>query len=346
MATTSTVLAVVDRGDEAGRDRPVLEPRSSPRLGGQVGHVGVDVDTRHEPAAEAVRLGDGVVVDLVGRRRRRVEGGDAIPDGLHGVTVRCAAVSAPTQPPRRRASPSPWSPRRSGWHLVAAGQAPAPSTSCRVRGPHRRLAVRRLESDAYLPDEEAQHRGAVPPASACSDVRLEISGARSVVEHLDGQLGGEEVARQVRRNGFEGCWVIALGTNDAANVAVGSASRLQRAHRPDDGDHRRRPVRVGRRQDAARARPVRQRRTCAGSTRRWPRPTPATRSCRCTTGRASVADQWFDGDGIHYTSDGYAYRVRAHRRARWPRRSPALTESGQIWPAVRIVSIIRRMPST
>ena len=54
------------------------------------------------------------------------------------------------------------------------------------------------------------------------DVRLDISGARSVVEHLEGQLNAAEAAQKIRRQGFHGCWVIAVGTNDAANVAVGS----------------------------------------------------------------------------------------------------------------------------
>ena len=35
--------------------------------------------------------------------------------------------------------------------------------------------------------------------------------------------GAEAAAKKLRRAGFEGCWVIALGTNDAANVAAGSA---------------------------------------------------------------------------------------------------------------------------
>ncbi len=50
-------------------------------------------------------------------------------------------------------------------------------------------------------------------------LRLESSGGRSVIEHLDGQEDGEVVAKRIRKSGFHGCWVIALGTNDAANVA-------------------------------------------------------------------------------------------------------------------------------
>ncbi len=53
-------------------------------------------------------------------------------------------------------------------------------------------------------------------------LRFDASGGRSVVEDIDGQGGGESVARRIRTAGFHGCWVIALGTNDAADVDAGS----------------------------------------------------------------------------------------------------------------------------
>ena len=57
-------------------------------------------------------------------------------------------------------------------------------------------------------------------------------GARSVVEVLPGQVNGYDAAQAIYRGGFRGCWVIALGTNDTADVAVGSnvglMTRIQR----------------------------------------------------------------------------------------------------------------------
>ena len=50
----------------------------------------------------------------------------------------------------------------------------------------------------------------------------DISGARSVVEVLPGQINGYDAMRSITRSGFRGCWVIALGTNDTADVAAGS----------------------------------------------------------------------------------------------------------------------------
>jgi hypothetical protein len=43
------------------------------------------------------------------------------------------------------------------------------------------------------------------------------------VEALPGQVNGYNVARAWWNEGYRGCWVFALGTNDAANVSVGSA---------------------------------------------------------------------------------------------------------------------------
>lgn len=49
------------------------------------------------------------------------------------------------------------------------------------------------------------------------------SGGRSVRERVaDWQLNALEVADGERRNGFVGCWVVMIGTNDAANVAAGA----------------------------------------------------------------------------------------------------------------------------
>jgi len=78
-----------------------------------------------------------------------------------------------------------------------------------------------LDSAGYVgsPDARISARYA---AVGVRTLRLESSGGRSVIEHLDAQEDGETVAKRVRQAGFHGCWVIALGTNDAANVAHSS----------------------------------------------------------------------------------------------------------------------------
>lgn len=54
----------------------------------------------------------------------------------------------------------------------------------------------------------------------------EISGARSIVETFEGHPNGATVARGQIAAGYHGCWIIALGTNDVADVAVGSNTGL------------------------------------------------------------------------------------------------------------------------
>lgn len=41
------------------------------------------------------------------------------------------------------------------------------------------------------------------------------------METLPGQENAHDVAARLRADGFSGCWVIAIGTNDAANIAAG-----------------------------------------------------------------------------------------------------------------------------
>jgi peptidoglycan/LPS O-acetylase OafA/YrhL len=55
---------------------------------------------------------------------------------------------------------------------------------------------------------------------------FEVALARSIYESGDGLPNAEDVATSWRDQGFHGCWVFALGTNDSANVAAGSAVGL------------------------------------------------------------------------------------------------------------------------
>jgi lysophospholipase L1-like esterase len=76
-------------------------------------------------------------------------------------------------------------------------------------------------SAATLPDPAA-HLEPRLAAIGVANVQVEISGGRSIVETLSGQENAVEVATRLRSAGFSGCWVIAIGTNDAANIAAGA----------------------------------------------------------------------------------------------------------------------------
>jgi hypothetical protein len=84
-----------------------------------------------------------------------------------------------------------------------------------------------LMSPAYLP-QPAERIDAQYARVGVTSTRAEISGARSIVEHLKGQLNAEDVAKQVKATGYEGCWVLALGTTDAANIAAGAPMAADR----------------------------------------------------------------------------------------------------------------------
>ena len=52
----------------------------------------------------------------------------------------------------------------------------------------------------------------------------EISGARSIVETYEGFPNAATVARDHVDNGYNGCWILALGTNDVANAVTSPVS--------------------------------------------------------------------------------------------------------------------------
>jgi len=56
---------------------------------------------------------------------------------------------------------------------------------------------------------------------------FEVALSRSIFESGDGLPNAEDVAASWADQGFDGCWVFALGTNDAANVAAGSAVGIE-----------------------------------------------------------------------------------------------------------------------
>jgi hypothetical protein len=78
-----------------------------------------------------------------------------------------------------------------------------------------------LISAAYLPNP-AEWIGARYAEVGVRHLKIDASGGRSIVEELPGQLNGYKVASAWQSQGYRGCWVFALGTNDAANIAAGS----------------------------------------------------------------------------------------------------------------------------
>ena len=142
-----------------------------------------------------------------------------------------------------------------------------------------------------------------------TDPRMEISGARSIVETVGDQLNAEDAAAAIKATGYEGCWVLAMGTTDTANVAVGG---------PVD-----RPARIDRMLAVIGDDPILWvtvktletegawsdanmqiwNQTLREAQARYP-------NIRLYDWAAVVQDAWFQDDGIHYTSAGNVERAR------------------------------------
>jgi hypothetical protein len=138
---------------------------------------------------------------------------------------------------------------------------------------------------------------------------MEISGGTSVVETLPGQINAYNVAKKFASHGYRGCWVIALGTNDTADVAIGSpVSRVQRIKRMMSviGNQ---PVLWINDKSLLTSGPYSEQ-----NMQLWDQALTQEAShypnMRVYDWAAVVQNSWYISDGIHFTSQGYAQRAR------------------------------------
>ena len=230
--------------------------------------------------------------------------------GLAGV-VRPSASPAPGTMP----APSPAAAR-----LQAPGTSasPAPAaagpvhTACRSVVHIGDSTSDGLISPDYLPNPR-RRIGAQYARVGVTRFIPEISGGTSIVETSSGQANVYTVAQQLLHDGYRGCWVLALGTNDTADVAIGSVVS--------------RPARIRQMMSLVGSQPVMwvnvKSLVATGPYSEsdmlaWD--TALIRACarypnmRVYDWASVVKDNWFIADGIHFTSRGYA--ARAHRIAR------------------------------
>ena len=165
-----------------------------------------------------------------------------------------------------------------------------------------------LISPDYLPDPR-QRIAAQYAQVGVTRLITEISGGRSIVETIDGQPNAYTVAQQLVADGYRGCWVLALGTNDTADVYVGStvsqAARIQRmmsviGNQPVMWVNVRSLLTSG---PYAESQMQLWNSALLQACARYP-------DMRVYNWAADAQSSWFIADGIHYTSAGYA--ARAH----------------------------------
>lgn len=76
--------------------------------------------------------------------------------------------------------------------------------------------------DAAASSDPADRLSAQYERVGVTSTVLDAGGGRSIVEQVNGEPNAVQAIEAERAKGRKGCWVIAMGVNDAANIAVGS----------------------------------------------------------------------------------------------------------------------------
>jgi hypothetical protein len=203
--------------------------------------------------------------------------------------------------------------RVSGTASAPTTTAPAPppttpvtTTSCRAVVHIGDSTSDGLTSADYLPDP-AQRIDAQYARVGVSSFDPEISGARSVVERYKNEPNADDVAKRLVAQGYHGCWVLALGTNEAADVAVGSSVSLSDRVDRMMADVGTMPVLWVNVKSLLGSGPY-----AENNMADWDN--ALVKECakypnmRIFDWASVVNDSWFISDGIHFTSPGYAAR--------------------------------------
>ena len=225
--------------------------------------------------------------------------GSVASQGGLQLPVTRTVVKAPGKHGNRSAGPSPAASTAAGGQL---------RTSCRAVAHLGDSTSDGLVSRSYLP-KPAERIAAQYTDVGAQSVITDISGARSVVEVLPGQVNGFDAARNLIRGGFRGCWVLALGTNDTADVAAGSnvglATRINRMMQAAGGE----PVMWVNVRSLLSSGPY-----AEANMLRWDQALleacPKYPNMRVYNWAAEVRTKWYISDGIHFTSLGYKHRAQ------------------------------------
>jgi hypothetical protein len=170
-----------------------------------------------------------------------------------------------------------------------------------------------LTSHEYLPHRYERIEARYAHVGATVQ-HYEISGARSIVETYEGEANAEEVARRWEGAGYRGCWVLALGTNDAADVYVGSNVGVKERIERMMAAIGEQPVLWVNVKSLVGSGPYAEQNmqlwddALLESCRRYP-------NMRVFDWASVVRDDWFIEDGIHFTSPGYKARSLLIARA-------------------------------
>ena len=139
---------------------------------------------------------------------------------------------------------------------------------------------------------------------------MRVIGGTSIVETLPGTVNALTTVQQMLASGYHGCWVFALGTNDTADVSVGSNVGLaQRITEMMQAVHGQDVMWVNVKSLLSSG-PYAEQGMANWDSALQQVCTKYPNNMRIYDWAAAVQDKWFIPDGIHYYSDGYA--ARAH----------------------------------
>jgi peptidoglycan/LPS O-acetylase OafA/YrhL len=166
-----------------------------------------------------------------------------------------------------------------------------------------------LDSSDYLPDP-AQRIPAQYARVGVKHTFMRVIGGTSIVETLPGTVNALTTVQQMLSSGYHGCWVFALGTNDSADVAVGSnvglVQRIQEMMQAVHGED----VMWVNVKSLLSSGPYSEQGMQSWDDSLQQVCSKYLNNMRIYDWADAVQNRWFIPDGIHYFSDGYA--ARAH----------------------------------
>jgi peptidoglycan/LPS O-acetylase OafA/YrhL len=166
-----------------------------------------------------------------------------------------------------------------------------------------------LDDANYLPIESQRIPARYTEVGA-KEVHMEVQGATSIEEQFEGMPNAQEVAAAWKAEGFKGCWVLALGTNEAANVAAGSTvTERERIEKMMAiiGDE---PVLWVNVRSLVEAGDPYSKENMEKWDEELVTACDSYPNMRVYDWASDVKDEWFIEDGIHFTSPGYAARAQ------------------------------------
>jgi peptidoglycan/LPS O-acetylase OafA/YrhL len=166
-----------------------------------------------------------------------------------------------------------------------------------------------LDSAEYLPNEKERIPNRYREVGV-KETHMEVQGARSIEERFEGEPNAQEVAAAWKAEGFKGCWVLALGTNEAADVAAGSNVGLRERIEKMMAIIGDEPVLwVNVRSLVPPGDPY-SKEGMVEWDEELVRACNAYPNMRVYDWASDVKNEWFIEDGIHFTSPGYAARAQ------------------------------------